>query len=84
MSPVASLVNLVVDEERRRLLKDLSFSLPDISLPEQLTVLAGEELRIRPVLVDETGPDLGGGVHLPAAGPVVGVGLFWPRLRRLE
>ncbi|MCB2167859.1 MAG: bifunctional sulfate adenylyltransferase/adenylylsulfate kinase [Deltaproteobacteria bacterium] len=35
MPPVASLVNLVVDEERRRLLKDLSFSLPDISLNER-------------------------------------------------
>lgn len=35
MPPVASLVNLVVDEERRRLLKDLSFSLSDISLNER-------------------------------------------------
>lgn len=35
MPPVASLVNLVVDEARRRLLKDLSFSLPDISLNER-------------------------------------------------
>jgi sulfate adenylyltransferase len=35
MPPVSSLVNLVVDEERRRLLKELSLSLPDISLNER-------------------------------------------------
>lgn len=35
MPPAASLVNLVVDEARRRLLKNLSFSLSDISLNER-------------------------------------------------
>jgi len=35
MSSAPSLVNLVVDEERGRLLKDLSLNLPDISLSER-------------------------------------------------
>ena len=35
MPSVSSLVNLVVDDERRQLLKDLSFNLPDITLDQQ-------------------------------------------------
>ncbi len=30
-----ALVNLIVDEDRQRLLKELSFNLPDISLNER-------------------------------------------------
>ena len=48
-------IHTAVDGQPGPVLTVNVLSLPDISLPEQLTVLAGEELRIRPVLVDETG-----------------------------